>query len=430
MSEALDLSEACARRLDRDDPLAPWRERFHVPADTIYLVGNSLGLACRDAAAGLRHRLDEWKALGVRGWLEAEGPWFHYAEDMGALMAPLVGARPEEVVFTGTTTVNIHSLAATFFRPEGQRRKILTDALAFPTDVYALRDQLRLRGCDPEADLVLVPSRDGRCIDEQDVIDRLTDEVGLALLPSVLYRSGQLLDVERLARAARERGIAIGFDCSHSVGAVPHQLHDWGADFAVWCSYKYLNGGPGCSAFLFVHERHFERRPGLSGWFGADKASQFDMSLDFRHARCAGGWQISSPGIFGSATIAGALQVIHEAGIDPIRDKSLRLTAYLMHLVDGRLASSPYDFRIGTPREPERRGGHVALERASDGAQLCLALRARGIVPDFRPPNILRFAPVALYNRFHDLWSAVDGLVQIIDSQEYLDYDPTQVEVT
>ncbi|MBW2459224.1 MAG: kynureninase [Deltaproteobacteria bacterium] len=430
MSQAFDLSEEGARRLDRDDPLAPMGERFFRPADAIYLDGNSLGLACRDAEAALHHRMAEWKALAVRGWLEGDGPWFHYAEDMGALVAPLVGARPEEVSFTGTTTVNLHSMAATFFRPRGQRRKILADALAFPTDVFALRDQLRLQGGDPDEDLVLVPSRDGRTIDEQDVIDQLTDEIALVLLPSVLYRSGQLLDLERLARAARQRAIPIGFDCSHSVGAIPHRLHDWGADFAVWCSYKYLNGGPGCSGFLFLHERNFERQAGLSGWFGADKATQFDLGLDFQQARSAGGWQISSPGILGSATIAGALKVILEAGIDRIREKSLRLTAYLMHLVDERLAEAPHRFRVGTPRAAERRGGHVALEHPSDAARICLALRARGIVPDFRPPNVIRIAPVALYNTFHEVWLAVDELVRIVASQDYLRYDPNQVEVT
>ncbi len=430
VSQSFDLSEECARRLDRDDPLRSMGERFYRPTDTVYLAGNSLGLACQDAEAALQHRLEEWKQLGVRGWLDGEGPWFHYAETMGALAAPLVGAHPAEVVFTGTTTVNIHSLVATFFRPAGSRRKILAGALSFPTDLYALRDQLRLRGCDPQADLVLVPSRDGRTIAEDDVIAQLTDQIALVLLPSVLYRSGQLLDLERLTRAARDRDIPIGFDCCHSVGALPHRLHDWGVDFAVWCSYKYLNGGPGCSAFLFLHERHYERRPGLSGWFGTHKATQFDLNLDFDHARSAGGWQISSPGILGSATISGALQVIHEAGIERIRDKSLRLTAYLMHLIDGRLTQSPYDFEVGTPREAERRGGHVALERATDAAQICLAMRARGFTPDYRAPNVIRIAPVALYNSFHEVWRTVDELVNIMKVEDYQRFDATSVEVT
>jgi len=296
-------------------------------------------------------RLDVCTRLGVRGWLEGQGPWFYFAERMGELASDLVGAKAEEVVFTGTTTVNLHSLVATLFEPVGRRRKIVTDSLAFPTDVFALRDQLRLRGCDPERDLLLVPSRDGRAIDEADVIEMLTDEVALVLLPSVLYQSGQLMDVPRLARAARERGIIVGFDCSHSVGAVPHELHDAGVDFAVWCSYKYLNGGPGCSAFLYLHERHFHRRPGLSGWFGAAKQSQFELSLDFVHAGTSGAWQISSPGILGSATIEGALAVLQEAGIERVRAKSLQLTAYLMFLADAALDRTAHAIRVGTPRE-------------------------------------------------------------------------------
>jgi kynureninase len=246
----------------------------------------------------------------------------------------------------------------------------------------------------------------------------------------VLYRSGQLLDLARLARAARARGIIIGFDCSHSVGAVPHQLHDWDVDFAVWCSYKYLNGGPGCSAFLYLHERHFHRRPGLSGWFGVDKQSQFALSLDFEQAATSGGWQISSPGILGSATIEGALAVFGEAGIDQVRTKSLQLTEYLMFLADAAVSDATHAVRVGTPREAARRGGHVALERDADAARIVLALRARGFVPDYRPPNIIRVAPVALYNSFSDVWRFVQALKEIIRSGEYAKYDPEQVEIT
>jgi kynureninase len=224
--------------------------------------------------------------------------------------------------------------------------------------------------------------------------------------------------------------VIIGFDCCHSVGAVPHRLHDWGADFAVWCSYKYLNGGPGCSAFLYLHERHFERSPGISGWFGANKQRQFDLALQLDHARSAGGWQISSPGILGSSTIEGALAVLEEAGIDRVRAKSLQLTEYLMFLADELLREEPYEIRVGTPREPERRGGHVALERDEAAASIALALRARGFVPDFRPPNVIRVAPVALYNSFHHVWRLVATLADILRTREYESFDPSSVEVT
>ncbi|MBM3293644.1 MAG: aminotransferase class V-fold PLP-dependent enzyme, partial [Candidatus Aminicenantes bacterium] len=266
---------------------------------------------------------------------------------------------------------------------------------------------------------VLVPSRDGRTIEEEDIIDRLTPEVALVFLPSVLYRSGQLLDMARLTREAHLRGIPIGFDCSHSAGVVPHRLSRWGVDFAVFCGYKYLNGGPGCSAFLYLNRAHFGRKPALAGWFGNNKASQFDLSLDFDPAPAAGGWQISSPGILGSATMPGALAVLREAGIGRIRRKSVRMTSYLIDLVKATLEAPPYDFRIGTPLDPRRRGGHVALEHPREALRISEALKTRGVVPDFRPPNIIRLAPVPLYNTYRQIRRVVLHLKGIVDIGEY-----------
>jgi kynureninase len=420
--QAFDLSEACSQELDRVDPLARFQERFCIPKGTIYMDGNSLGPLSTDAETALLATLDEWRRLGVRGWLEAERPWFHYAERLGAMAASLVGAAPDEVVMTGTTTVNIHALVSTFFQPEGKRRKILADALDFPTDIYALRDQLRLKGCDPNADLLLVPSADGRTLEEQAIIDRMTDEVALVFLPSVLYRSGQLLDIPRLTEEAHRRKIPIGFDCCHSVGAVSHRFDAWGVDFAVWCSYKYLNAGPGAGAFLYINRRHFHRRPEITGWFGCRKDKQFEMTLEFEPQQTAGGWQISSPGILGSAPLEGALGILLEAGVDNIRAKSMALTSYLIYLVDGLLAEEPYSFRVGSPREAARRGGHVALERDEDAHGICLALRGRGVVPDFRSPNIIRIAPVALYSTFHEVWQVVHHLKEIIEGEEHRRY--------
>jgi len=411
-----ELDEARAR--DARDPLASFRDRFYRRPGVAYLDGNSLGLASRDAEAAVLAALEQWKLLAIDGWLAETRPWFSIGEELGALQADLVGAKPSEVVLTGSTTVDIHAMVATFYQPSGRRMKIVADALNFPSDLYALAGQIRLRGLDPAEHLVLVQSRDGRTIDEADLIDALTDDVALLVAPSVLYRSGQLLDIERLARAAHDRGILVGFDCSHSVGAVPHRLHEWDVDWAVWCTYKYLNGGPGSLATIFVHERHHQIGPALPGWWGSDKERQFDMSTTFTPAGNAGAWQIGTPSILGSASLFGALAVTHEAGIDRIREKSLALTGWLMDLVDAYLAQPPYGFEIGTPREASRRGGHMALVHP-EAVPICQALKARGLVPDFRPPNIIRVAPVALSTTYEEIWQLVSALREIVDTREF-----------
>ncbi|MGH2534992.1 MAG: kynureninase [Thermomicrobiales bacterium] len=413
-------TETHARALDATDPLAPFRERFYLPPNTIYMDGNSLGLLSRDAEAAVLHALEEWKRLAVGGWLGAEPDWFSIGEELGRLAAPLVGAEPDEVVVTGTTTVNLHALVATFYRPEGKRRKIVAGALDFPSDVYALASQIALKGGDPENDLVLVPSRDGRTLDEDDLIAAMTDEVALVLLPSVLYRSGQLLDMQRLTAAARERGIAIGFDCAHSVGAIPHRFNEWGVDFAFWCTYKYLNAGPGSTGGLYVNRRHFGSAPGLAGWWGYHKDRQFDMRHEWESAPGAGAWQISTPPILSTVPLLGTLRLFAEAGIDRVRAKSLKQTAYLVDLIEAiGLTASPYSYRVGTPREPDRRGGHVAVGHDA-GARINRALKRRGVVPDFRPPDIVRLAPIALYTSYHEIWQAAQHLRDIIDTGEYL----------
>ncbi len=407
-----------ARRLDREDPLKRFRRRFNLPRGSVYLDGNSLGLLSRDAERSLGETLRSWRALAIRGWLEADPPWFTLAERLGARCAPLVGAEPDEVVLSGTTTVNIHALVNTFYRPEGKRTKIVTDELAFPTDAYALKSVLKLRGLDPAEHLVLVPSRDGLTLDEHEIAERFDDTAALVLLPSVLYRSGQLLDLEFLTARARERAIVIGFDGSHSVGAVPHAFDRWGVDFALWCSYKYLNGGPGATAFLYVNRKHHEKEPALVGWFGSDKRRQFDMSLDFTPAPDAGRWQISSPSILSAAPLGGSLGIFEEAGLAAVREKSLRLTGFLMDMADALLVGGPYGFSIGTPREEARRGGHVALIHP-EAMRISEALRGRGVVPDFRPPDIVRVAPIALYSTFHEVWELVDHLREIMETREY-----------
>lgn len=405
-----------AHALDEQDPLRPFRERFYLPPGRIYMDGNSLGLVSRDAEAAVLQALNDWKTYAIYGWTSGSRPWFTMAEELGALQADLMGARPEEVVVTGTTTVNLHALVSTFYRPTGKRTKIVADELDFPSDIYALKSQIALHGLDPAEHLVLVQSRDGRTIAEDDVIAAMTDDVALVLLPGVLYRSGQLLDMERLTAAAHERGILIGFDGCHSAGIVPHRLHDWGVDFAFWCTYKYLNGGPGAVGALFVHERHFGRSPGLAGWFGSNKERQFDMALEFTPAPGAGAWQISTPTVLGAAALYGSLQIYREAGIAAVRAKSLAQTQYLMDLIDQEL--SPYGFHIGNPREPERRGGHVALEHP-EAVRICKALKAHGVIPDYRNPDVVRLAPIPLYTSFAELARTVVVLKEIMESRAY-----------
>lgn len=418
MTAELGEFRKAARRLDREDPLRRFRRRFMAPRGTIYLDGNSLGLLSRDAEASLEKAVDSWKRLAVRGWLEADPPWFHLAERLGARCAPLVGAAADEVVMSGTTTVDIHALVNTFYKPEGRRTKIVADALDFPTDIYALKSVLRLRGLDPAEHLVLARSADGLTLDEREIARHFDDTVALVFLPSVLYRSGQLLDMEFLTARAREKGIPIGFDCSHSAGAVPHELDRWGVDFALWCGYKYLNGGPGTTAFLYVNRNHHGLEPALAGWFGSAKDRQFDMSLEFTPADGAGRFQISSPSILNAASLLGSFDVFEEAGLEAIRDKSLRLTRFLMDMTDALLAPTPYGFSIGTPREDARRGGHVALVHP-EAMRIAEALRGRGVVPDFRPPDIVRVAPVALYNTFGELVALAGHLRAIIETREY-----------
>lgn len=408
-----------AGKLDEQDPLRGFRDRFVLQPGRIYMDGNSLGLPPRESIENVKRVLEEWKSLNIDGWLEGHIPWFNMPEEMGKRMAPLVGALPEEVVMSGSTTSNLHSLVGTFFRPEGARKRILADELNFPSDLYALASQVRLKGGDPATDLVLARSRDGHSLDEEDIIALMDETVSLVLLPSVLYRSGQLLDMERLTRAAHEKGIVIGFDCAHSAGSVPHRLHDWGVDFAFWCSYKHLNGGPGSPAFLYINERHFGREPGLAGWFGYVKNRQFDMSLDFVHARSAGGWQLGTPSVLSAATLEAALQIQEEATIGKIRDKSLRLTDFLIELVDVFLSGEPYGFSIASPREHDKRGGHLAIEHPREAWRICRALKGRGIIPDFRPPRVIRVAPVALYNSFEEVWAVASALKEIIDTGEF-----------
>ncbi|MFQ3293444.1 MAG: kynureninase [Halobacteriales archaeon] len=408
-------TENAAREYDRENPLTSFRERFTVP-DELYLDGNSLGPISDAAEATLDRVVDQWRELGIRAWTEAEPPWFEYGERLGDRLATHIGARENEVVAANSTTVNIHTLIGTFLDAHDGPPGVLVNELDFPTDHYAIRSQFRQRGYDPDEHLIVVESRDGRTIEEDDVVAAMDEqEVGIVFLPSVLYRSGQLLDLERITEAAHERGILAGFDLAHSVGTVPHDLSDIGVDFAVWCHYKYLNAGPGAIGGLYVNERHHGTMPALTGWWGHEKETQFEMKTTFTPAADAGAWQIGTVNVFSAAPLFGTLDVLDDAGIETVRETSLDLTGYLMTLIDERLEDT--DYAVGTPREDDRRGGHVAVEYP-EADRISEALRDRGVVVDYRPPNVIRVCPAPLYVGYEDVFRAVEHLEEIVESGE------------
>lgn len=409
-----------AQKLDEQDTLRMYRHEFYVQPNTIYMDGNSLGLLSKRAENSVLTLLDSWKEYGIDGWTKGQYPWFYFPELLSEMCAPIVGASKDEVIITGSTTANLHQLVASFYRPEGKRTKIVVDELNFPSDIYAISSQLSLHGLDVKDHMIMVKSRDGYTLEEEDIINALTDDVALIVLPSVLYRSGQVLDIQLLTEAAHKRNIIIGFDLCHSIGSVPHELDKWDVDFAFWCNYKHLNGGPGATGGLYVNRKHFGRKPGLAGWFGSDKEKQFDMSTQMVPAADAGAYQIGTPHILSSAPLLGSLEMFQEVGMEAIREKSLRLTDYLMMLIDLELGE--YNFVISNPRESEKRGGHIFLVH-EEAARICKALKEHQVIPDFRSPNGIRLAPVALYNSFEDVWNTVQILKRIMEEELYRKYE-------
>ena len=415
-----DTTLQYAKQLDSKDALQSYRNEFYVQPDVIYMDGNSLGLLSKRAEQSLLSILDSWKKHGIDGWTQGEYPWFYFSETLSEMCAPLVGALKEEVIITGSATSNLHQLIASFYHPKGTRTKILADELNFPSDLYAISSQLVLHGNKPSEHMKLVKSRDGNTLHEEDIIEAMTDDIALIVLPSVLYRSGQILNLEALTNAAHERDILIGFDLCHSIGSVPHQLDKWNVDFAFWCNYKHVNGGPGAVGGLYVNRKHFGQKPGLAGWFGSDKEKQFDLSIDMTPAQDAGAYQIGTPNLLSAAPLYGSLQMFAEVGIHAIRDKSLLLTEYMMYLVDKEL--DQYQFSIANPREIERRGGHIYLVH-EEAARICKALKEHQVIPDFRSPNGIRLAPVALYNSFEDVWRTIQILKKIMKEESYKKYE-------
>lgn len=411
-----------AQALDAADSLAGFRQQFHTGSG-IYLDGNSLGLLSRPVAAAVQRVLKEWQELAIEAWLDAPQPWFFLAESIGNKAAPLVGARPFELVACGSTTANLHSLVSTLF-PAG-RRVIVSDALNFSSDIYVLRDHLSLRGLDPQRDLRLVSSSDAYRIDEAAIMAALDEEVALLVLSTVQYRSGQLFDIEAITRRAHEVGARVIWDASHSAGAVPHEFHRWGVDGAVFCGYKYLNGGPGSTGFLYIHEKHAALKPALSGWFGNRKDTQFQLNIDFEMAAGAGRFQMSTPHVLSLAPLDASLDLFEAANPKELRRKSLAMTELLMALGDRYLA--PHGLKIVTPRAPHQRGGHVAFA-SPEAYALAQALRHHGIVPDFRPHDILRLAPTAFYNTYCELVETVSCLLKIFEEDDLTRFQkPTDI---
>jgi kynureninase len=409
------LSHATA--LDRADALAGWRDEFYLPPQQIYLDGNSLGLLSRRAEAATLRALREWRDLGINGWTDAAPAWVELAERTAAQVAPLVGAAPESIALTGSTTGNLHQLLATLFDPAAPRRVIVGDELNFSSDAHAVTSHLRLRGLDPTTHYREIRSRDGRTLHADEIIAAFAPDVQLAVLPAVLFTSGQLLDVARLTREARARGVAVLWDCSHSIGAVPHAFATDDVDAAFWCSYKYLNAGPGAVGGLYLHPRHHARAPGLAGWWGVRLARRFAMAHTHEPAAGAAALHVGTPHILSLAPLGGALELYAAAGgVAPLRAKSVALTRFLMELADAELA--PFGVSVVTPRADTERGGHVALAHA-DAWRVCQALKAAGVVPDFRPPDVIRLAPVPLYNSFTDCAEAVIRLRRILAERTY-----------
>ena len=415
-----ETGRAFAQHKDSLDPIAHLRDHFYTKENQIYMDGNSLGLCSRDAEKAVLRALEDWKTYGINIWSGAPTNYFLYHDVIGAKLARLINAKPEEVTICANTTLNVHQCIATFYQPTAQRNKILIDELNFPTDRYAVTSFVKSRGLDPEEVVKVIHSRDGKTLNEEDILSAMTEDVAVALLPSVLYRSAQLLDLERLTKVAHERGILIGFDLCHSIGNIDHDFRKIDCDFALWCNYKYLSGGPGAIAGLYINARHFSRGPGLSGWWGNRKDTQFELRDTFEHADNAGGWQTGTGAVLSLAAVDGALDIYEGVDMAEVRAKSLDLTAYLMYLIDTEL--SPYGFTVGNPREDAVRGGHVALEHA-EAARINEALKAAGVVPDFRYPNVIRLAPQPLYIRYTDVYDLVQILKTIMDTGAHLKYE-------
>lgn len=401
-------SAAYAARRDKEDPLREYRKQFYIPEHegkaSIYLCGNSLGLQPKVTKFYIEEELLDWKNQGVEGHFNAKNPWakYHHFFTDEAL---LVGAKPEEVVVMNGLSVNLHLMMASFYRPDGKRKKILMEAGAFPSDQYAVETHLQLRGGKYPEDVIEVAPRTGEhTLRTEDIVKAITDagdELALVLMSGVQYYTGQLFDMETITKAGHDAGAFVGFDLAHAAGNVPMHLHEWGVDFAAWCTYKYLNSGPGGVSAVFVHEKHGNdpSTPRLAGWWGHKEDERFQMKKGYIPMKGAAGWQMSNAPVLSMAAHKAALDVFKEVGIDALREKSLELTGYLEFLLKDN-----DQFEIITPSDPGQRGCQLSMLTGKDGKKLFDKLTAAGVIADWREPNVIRVAPVPLYNTFTDVF--------------------------
>jgi len=420
MDRGFEPGPECAARLDAEDTLASYRDEFLFPPGAdgkpmAYFAGNSLGLQPRGVRARLEQELEDWERLAVHAHLEGVHPWYTYHEPFRGPLSRLVGARESEVVLMNSLTLNLHLLMVSLYRPTAERFRILIESPVFPSDLYAMQSHLRHRGLDPAKALIQVGPREGEDVlhheDVETVLAEKGDGIALLLMGGMNFLTGQFLDIERLTRAAHDAGAMAAFDLAHAAGNVPLRLHDWGVDFAAWCSYKYLNGGPGAMSGAYIHEHQAANveLPRFGGWWANDPTTRFRMQLEpeFHPRANADGWQISNPSVFSAAPLAVAMDLHDRAGMEALRAKSVRLTGYFEYLVRTRAGDRA---RVVTPSDPDRRGCQLSLRLTAGARNVEERLRDVGVICDFREPDILRAAPASIYNSFQDVWRLVDAL--------------------
>lgn len=403
--------EAFAREMDAADPLSSYRQKFHFPkkngVDCLYLCGNSLGLEPVGVKPAMTQALDDWAALGIEGYWSASIPWVSYNEHLMKSAEHIIGAKPGEVVVMNTLTINLNLMMVSFYRPTEKRHKILIENSAFPSDRYAVDAQIKFHGLDPKTSLLEMKPRTGevtlRTEDILEIIEKEGDSIALIMMGGVNYYTGQLFDMGAITKAGHSKGCTVGFDLAHAAGNVPLKMHEWGADFACWCSYKYLNGGPAALAGCFVHERHGNNPdlPRFAGWWGHDKATRFKMGPDFKPITGAEGWQLSNTPIFSLVPVKVSMDMFLEAGMDRLREKSLKLTGYLEFLLNSLGTDA---FRFITPTDPAQRGAQMSIVVKEDGRKVFDRIQEAGVICDWREPDCIRIAPAPIYNNFSDVY--------------------------
>jgi len=412
-----------AKQLDQNDHLSKYRSQFYIPKDAngndvIYMTGNSLGLQPKTTKDYINQELEDWAKLGVEGHTEGKNPWLHYHEFLTETMAAIVGAKPIEVVVMNSLTVNLHLMMVSFYKPTEKRYKILIEADAFPSDKYAVESQLRHHGYDDKEGLVLWKPRNGETLANYDDLETILEEQGheiaLIMIGGVNYYTGQFFDLKRITELGHKQGCTIGFDCAHGAGNVPLNLHNSGADFAIWCTYKYLNSGPGSLSGVFIHERHANRKDlnRFTGWWSHNKDTRFKMRDEFDQLPGAEGWQLSNPPILSMAAIKASLDIFKDAGFDKLCLKSKQLTGYFEFLIN---ALNHSEIKIITPTNPEERGCQLSIQVQHADKSLHDKLTKSGIITDWREPDVIRCAPVPLYNTFMDVYNFVERLKKILD---------------